>query len=92
MEKKPKYLSVTGTKSTSRSDDLLFDTLQERLDKQGSVSTWSYEREGRVTSIKIHFTDEETSLDVALVASNIKDLQAALETIDNYLVAKSQRS
>lgn len=92
MEEKKKIVSVNGTKSISRNDDLLFETLQRKLDKQDSVLHWSYEKEGRVTEIKIHFTDEETALDISVDASSIKDLQSALETIDNYFVVKSQRS
>lgn len=84
--------SVIGTKSISQSEDALFGFLQSRLDVQNSVATWSYSKAGRITVIKVFFIDEETSLDIAVDATSIPDLKMAIETIDNYFIAKLQRS
>jgi hypothetical protein len=94
LKDKKNLLSHIGTKSISKpgSTDLLYDCLAQRIEPNTSVKIWSYVKEENCVTVKIFFTDEETSLDVKVNHNNLSDLQKFIETIDGYFATKRVRS
>lgn len=82
----------TVTMEATPKMDLLYKTVEKRIEAEPSVITWSYVSEKGLTTIEVEFVDESSILRVVVDPYNFADLQAALQTIDSYFIAKSTRS
>jgi hypothetical protein len=86
------FLIGTKLRSAVPDMDLLFKTVEQRIEREPSVITWSYISAGKYTTIEVEFIDESTVLRVVVDPFNFAELQSAIETIDNYFIAKAARS
>ncbi len=86
---------IVGTKLI-RSDqtmrDIVFDTIDERINRELSVLFWTYTTDKGLATLEVEFIDESPVLRVSLNPYNIDELQFALKTIDDYFLNKQFRS
>lgn len=85
---------VAGTKQILKTEgpDPVYDSLSERIEREKSVSLWSYKRKDQIAHVKISFSDTDIVLDVKVDLLNIVELQKAIGKIDQYLLLKQGRN
>ena len=92
----PKNSSIIKGTKLIRSDqplsDLVFKSIDERINREPSVLVWNYESTDTDTTVEIEFLDESPIFRLVFNPHDVEDLERTFNTLDSYFLTRYSRS